>query len=142
MRSISRRGTVDDQSPSTSGTMSSSGETSGTQNSVTLYASSDSEFESDGAEAQAPSQLIDSATQFQIECSSNVHIQPHQPNLKVFPKVSTGNSQSRGFQPSWFRKWQWLEWNDENKSAFCHPCRMAALLKFSLSKKSRKSFFN
>ena len=70
------------------------------------------------------------------EGSSNSYMRPYKPKYKVFPKTN----ETRSFQQSWFKKWPWLEWDEEKESAFCHPCRMTALLKFKLSKKLKEHY--
>lgn len=69
-----------------------------------------------------------------LESQNNVRLTPHQPKNGSFPNVSVGNARHRSFQQAWFKKWPWLEWDDEKESAFCHTCRMAYILKFKISK--------
>ena len=130
------RAPVDDQSTSTSSEASrpAQGTSLEIQSSPGVCSSSESEAESEIAS------YIDGSTQSGSESCVNVHVKPYQPKHRAFPKVSAGNSQSRSFQQSWYKKWPWLEWDDEKESAFCHPCRMAAVLKFELSKKAEQAF--
>ena len=65
--------------------------------------------------------------------------EPYQPRDLVFPPCKFG-IQSRSFQPGWFDKWTWLDWDDRKDSVYCHPCRMAVRLKFTLSNKAEPAF--
>ena len=63
-------------------------------------------------------------------------VEPYQPrNI-----VSKFGTQSRSFQVTWFDKWKWLDWNDKKQSVFCHPCRNAVRLNFTLCKKAEPAF--
>ena len=66
-------------------------------------------------------------------------LEPNQPRNIVFPSSKFG-VQSRCFQASWFDKWKWLDYNKSKDSVFCHPCRMAVKLKFTLSGKAENVF--
>ena len=44
---------------------------------------------------------------------------PHQPRGFPFPKREY-NVAKRSFQPSWFDKWPWLHYCEENDSVVCH----------------------
>lgn len=48
----------------------------------------------------------------------------NQPERHSFPKCSFGKSKvvQRGFQASWFLKWQWLHYVSSQDVAFCHTC--------------------
>ena len=52
---------------------------------------------------------------------------PHQPRGFPFPKREYGktNVAKRFFQPSWFDKWPWLHYCEENDSVVCHTCLLA-----------------
>ena len=49
---------------------------------------------------------------------------PHQPNPFHFPQREFGwppHVTKRSFQPSWFAKWTWLHYNEED-AAYCFYC--------------------
>ena len=52
---------------------------------------------------------------------------PHQPRGFPFPKLEYGktNVAKRSFQPSWFDKWPWLHYCEENDSVVCHISLLA-----------------
>ncbi|XP_071810718.1 zinc finger MYM-type protein 1-like [Apostichopus japonicus] len=53
---------------------------------------------------------------------------PHQPPDFVFPKRSFGkksNAPQYSFQPSWFRTYKWLHYDESRDMAFCHTCIQA-----------------
>ena len=54
---------------------------------------------------------------------------PHQPRGVPFPKRDYGetNVAKRSFQPSWFDKWPWLHYCEENDCVHvvCHTCLLA-----------------
>ena len=53
--------------------------------------------------------------------------QPNQPRNIVFPQRSFGNTKilKRSFQPSWFDKFTWLDYDENNDLAFCFTCSCA-----------------
>ena len=71
--------------------------------------------------------------------SSAIMLQPCQPRNKVFPPTKFV-FQSRSFQVGWFDRWKWLDWDDSKSCVYCHPCRMAVRLHFTLSKKAEPAF--
>lgn len=66
---------------------------------------------------------------------SRAILEPYQPRHAVFPPCKLG-VQTRGFQVGWFDKWKWLDWDNKKECVYCHPCRMAVRLNFTLSKKA------
>ncbi len=50
-------------------------------------------------------------------------ISPSQPRLDVYPTTSFGKKDRR-FNPSWYGKYNWLEYNIEKDAAFCFACRV------------------
>jgi hypothetical protein len=48
-------------------------------------------------------------------------ITPNQPRNFPFPKREFGK-QKRSFQPSWFKEYPWLHYNEKSDSAFCYVC--------------------
>ena len=71
--------------------------------------------------------------------SSEVRPNPRQPKLSSFPPSQFGK-QTRSFQSAWFKRWKWLDWDDDMNGVFCHSCRNAALLHFKLSKRAESTF--
>ncbi|XP_025410974.1 zinc finger MYM-type protein 1-like isoform X1 [Sipha flava] len=53
----------------------------------------------------------------------NLNSGPRQPILKEYPKTKFG-SQNRGFTPSYFSEFNWLEYSVRKDSVFCFPCRI------------------
>lgn len=100
---------------------------------------SDRDEDSSGEESQVVSREVMSVADPSNLETSTVNLEPHQPKHAHFPSVRY-DQQLRSFQPGWFAKWKWLEWDDMNKCAFCHPCKMATNLKFNLSKKAEGAF--
>ena len=49
---------------------------------------------------------------------------PHQPSDFTFPKRSFGKTAIvwRSFQPSWFKQWPFLHYDEANDVAYCHTC--------------------
>ena len=49
---------------------------------------------------------------------------PHQPSDFTFPKRSFGKPAIvwRSFQPSWFKQWPFLHYDEANDVAYCHTC--------------------
>ena len=56
---------------------------------------------------------------------------PHQPNKFNFPKREYGkkNVVRRSFHPSWFSKWPWLHYVEEQDTVACYTCAKASLEK-------------
>ena len=48
-------------------------------------------------------------------------VTPNQPRNVQFPKKDFGK-QKRSFQPTWFKDYPWLNYNEESDSAFCYVC--------------------
>ena len=94
---------------------------------------------SDSTSNSNPVSESDSEEVESTQGTAHFHLVPYQPKNSFFPRV-VDCSNKRSFQRSWFDKWPWLEWDDEKKCAFCHPCRMAVILRFSLSKKAETAF--
>ena len=49
---------------------------------------------------------------------------PHQPTEFDFPKRAFGKKSMayRSFQPSWFKTWKWLHYDEGRDVVFCHTC--------------------
>ena len=71
--------------------------------------------------------------------SGEVRLNPHKPKLSTFPSNRFG-SHTRSFQCCWSERWRWLDWDEGMSYVFCHPCRMAVLLRFKLSKRDEATF--
>ena len=48
---------------------------------------------------------------------------PCQPKLQSYPSTTFGKKQRR-FNSSWFKTFEWLEYNQEMDAAFCFACRV------------------
>lgn len=48
---------------------------------------------------------------------------PNQPQVNVFPATNFGKK-ARRFNPAWYKKYSWLEYNVEKDAAFCFACRV------------------
>ena len=59
---------------------------------------------------------------------SSLGDQPNQPSSFSFPKRKFGEKHPvyRSFQPSWFRKYPWLHYDQVNDKAFCFTCLKAS----------------
>jgi hypothetical protein len=44
----------------------------------------------------------------------------------IFKGEYTKNDQNRSFQPAWFERFSWLEYNDDSKGAQCFYCKYLA----------------
>ena len=50
----------------------------------------------------------------------------HQPKRFVFPKRSFGTKgEKRAFNPAWFDRWSWLDYNEANDHVVCFYCSRA-----------------
>lgn len=58
----------------------------------------------------------------------SVMSKPHQPKSFQFPKRSFGKKSvvRRSFQPSWFEKWHWLHYLENQDSVLCFNCSQAS----------------
>ena len=56
---------------------------------------------------------------------------PNQPKDLQFPQRSFGKTKivKRSFQPSWYDKWQWIHYNENEDSVLCFTCVQAATQK-------------
>jgi len=54
----------------------------------------------------------------------NILFVPHQPTNLVFPKRAFGKTKVvyRSFQPSWFKQWPFLHYDESNDVVYCHTC--------------------
>lgn len=52
---------------------------------------------------------------------------PHQPITFSFPKRDLGKTKvlQRSFQPSWFKRWPWLHYDEFKDVVYCFTCLMA-----------------
>ena len=57
------------------------------------------------------------------------------PGMLCFRHVSSVFNQA-----GWFDKWKWLDWDNKKDCVYCHPCRMAVRLNFTLLKKAESAF--
>ena len=56
--------------------------------------------------------------------SSDIDEGPQQPILKCYdPKKFGSESFSRDFNPAWYKRYPWLSYNCETKTACCYPCQ-------------------
>ena len=56
--------------------------------------------------------------------SSDIDEGPQQPILKCYdPKKFGSESFSRDFNPAWYKRYPWLSYNWETKTACCYPCQ-------------------
>ena len=56
--------------------------------------------------------------------SSDIDESPQQPILKCYdPKKFGSESFSRDFNPAWYKRYPWLSYNCETKTACCYPCQ-------------------
>ena len=62
-----------------------------------------------------------------LSSASCIPDKPHQPRGFPFPKREYGKTSvaKRSFRPSWFDKWPWLHYCEENDSVVCHTCLLA-----------------
>ena len=58
---------------------------------------------------------------------SNVPERPNQPMYFKFPQRQFGKKKivKRSFQSQWFKKWQWLHYDEAQDLVFCHVCATA-----------------
>ena len=56
---------------------------------------------------------------------------PHQPTTYQFPKREFGKKTlvKRSFQPSWYTKWPWLHYMEDQDAVLCFICAKASLEK-------------
>ena len=49
---------------------------------------------------------------------------PNQPTALSFPKRIYGKKKpvKRAFQPSWFKSWSWLHYDEATDASFCYYC--------------------
>ena len=52
---------------------------------------------------------------------SNFQIQPNQPSF-TFKR----DHNNRSFQDQWYKRWNWLDWNEGLERVLCFPCRMVS----------------
>ena len=77
--------------------------------------------ESDGAHNSSLDTNVYSAT---CQKSGDIDDAPQQPILKCYdPKKFCSESFSRDFNPAWYKRYPWLSYNCEKKTACCYPCQ-------------------
>ena len=54
----------------------------------------------------------------------NIPSAPHQPTNFEFPKRAFGKTKVvyRSFQPTWFKQWPFLHYDETNDVVYCHTC--------------------
>ena len=72
------------------------------------------------------------ATNTAIASSSNISEGPHQPGPEFkFPKRTFGKKTvvQRSFQHTWFSRWPFLDYREDDNTVFCYICRRMFLEK-------------
>ena len=66
-----------------------------------------------------------------MEGNQDLPEKAHQPRKFNFPKREFGKSKlvKRSFQSSWFDKWPWLHYNENEDTVICYTCAQAAVQK-------------
>ena len=57
------------------------------------------------------------------DISSGFSEGPTQPIYQLYKKIKKDNGRSYKFQPSWYNKWEWIEYSVERNAIFCFCCR-------------------
>ena len=61
---------------------------------------------------------------------------PHQPDIRY-----DKDSDNRSFQYSWYKRWSWLDWDQQSGSVLCHPWRMINQMGMKLLSKNADPTF-
>ena len=61
----------------------------------------------------------------------------NQPNIEY-----KRDEHGRRFSYSWYKKWEWLDWDNSSSKVFCHPCRMVKLLQWDTFAKNAQPTFS
>ena len=76
------------------------------------------------------------------ETAAIILSEPHQPLAFKFPKRTFGKKSSvtRCFQPSWFKQWPFLHYDEALDVVFCHTCRVASQQKLIMALNADTAF--